>query len=88
MKWLKRWLYDDIDHRGRIPWWVRKFWKGAHWCPEMDELLILWNYHDCFCGHAPQKKAKCVNCDDSEEVRFMAADGLCPMCAPPATFDF
>lgn len=52
MRWR---LYRWIDHRGRIPWWARKIWPRAHWCPEMDELLILWNVEDCFCGYMSKK---------------------------------
>lgn len=45
------WLYRRIDERGRIPVWVRLVYRHAHWCLEMDGLLILtaqdmlWNCH-------------------------------------------
>lgn len=35
------WLYRWIDERGRIPWIVRKLWPSAHWCPAMDDLLLI-----------------------------------------------
>lgn len=47
-------IYDWINKRGSIPWWARIIWRKAHWCPDMDELLILWNVQDCFCGVAPK----------------------------------
>lgn len=50
-----RWLYRRIDRRGSIPRWVRWLWPKAHWCPEMDYLLVIGDDHDwedCFCGHA------------------------------------
>lgn len=50
-----RWLYRWIDERGRIPRWTRIFWPWAHWCPEMDFLLILDNTDDCFCGRCPRE---------------------------------
>lgn len=46
--WLHRW----IDRRGRIPAWVRWLWPHAHWCPEMDDLLVIdeWDVvENCFC---------------------------------------
>lgn len=42
-------LYRWIDNRGFIPRWVRWIFPKAHWCPEMDHLLILDNTDDCFC---------------------------------------
>lgn len=45
------WLYRWLDERGRIPWLVRMLWPKAHWCPEMDGLLIVDNLDGCFCGH-------------------------------------
>jgi hypothetical protein len=45
------WLYRWIDRRGYIPRWVRWLWPTAHWCLEMDALLIIDNVSDCFCGH-------------------------------------
>lgn len=44
------WLYRRIDRRGRLPRWVRWIWARAHWCPEMDELLVIDNWEDCYCG--------------------------------------
>ena len=54
---LLNWLYRWVDRRGndRIPWWVRRIYKRAHWCPEMDGLLIIDNPEDCFCGICPNK---------------------------------
>ena len=46
---IRRWLYRWIDERGRIPFWTYWFFPKAHWCPEMDYLLILENTYDCFC---------------------------------------
>lgn len=58
-----RWLYRWIDERGRIPRWVRWLWPMAHWCPEMDDLLVV-DLEDvcsnCFCGIA-EKIGKPVN---------------------------
>ena len=54
-EWLREW----IDNRGSIPWLVRLIWPTAHWCPEMDQLLIL-DYQDavwnCYCGYRGIKK--------------------------------
>lgn len=36
-----RWLYRWIDERGRIPAIVRWIWPGAHWCAELDYLLVV-----------------------------------------------
>lgn len=41
-----------IDNRGRIPAWVRWIYPHAHFCPEMDGLLILTEQdrrNNCFC---------------------------------------
>lgn len=50
------WLYNWINRRGRIPrllrYWV---WPLAHWCPEMDGLLIIDNVQDCFCGRCGKR---------------------------------
>ena len=46
-----RWLYRWIDRRGRIPLIVRRIWRNAHFCPEMDCLLVIDNTMDCFCGY-------------------------------------
>ena len=43
------WLYRWIDKRGRIPFWIWWIWKYAHFCDEMDYLLIVDNRDDCFC---------------------------------------
>lgn len=40
-RFLRRW----IDNRGVIPMWVAWIYPHAHWCPEMDGLLIL-DYED------------------------------------------
>ena len=45
-------LYRWIDNRGRIPAWVRWVYPHAHFCPEMDGLLILTKQdkrNNCFC---------------------------------------
>lgn len=49
------WLYNWIDRRGRIPGWVWWLWPLAHWCPEMDALLIVDNHMDCFCGRCGKR---------------------------------
>lgn len=51
---MMRRLYHWIDKRGSIPRWVRWIWKDAHWCWDMDGLLILDNPEDCFCGICPK----------------------------------
>lgn len=45
-----RWLYEWIEERGRIPLVVRWIWRRAHWCDEMDGLLVVSNLEDCFCS--------------------------------------
>lgn len=82
-RWLKWTYYRWIDRRGRIPRLATWLWPGAHWCPEMDDLLILWNVEDCFCGHVEQPRAFCVRCGKIEERRWMNADHECVSCAPP-----
>lgn len=50
-------LYNWIDRRGRIPIWVRIVYRYAHWCPEMDDLLILTRadaVRNCFCDRKPK----------------------------------
>lgn len=76
------WIYRWIDYRGRIPAVVRWFYPWAHWCPEMDELLIMHNPEDCFCGHAPQERAACSKCGVEHERRWLYK-GECVDCAPP-----
>jgi hypothetical protein len=49
------WLYNWIERRDRIPRWVWLFWPKAHWCPEMDGLLIIDNVDDCYCGRCKRK---------------------------------
>lgn len=68
-------LYHWIDRRGRIPRWVFWIWRKAHWCPEMDGLLVMDNPEDCFCGHAKQPMALCPSCGVSVERRTIAAGG-------------
>ncbi len=46
-------IYDWIDERGRVPRWAGWIWRDAHWCSEMDYLLILWNTWDCCCEGRP-----------------------------------
>ena len=55
MKTLKWFIYDWIDRRGQIPFWATRVWKYAHWCPDMDGLLILWTIDNCFCGVVPKE---------------------------------
>lgn len=50
-RWAEGVVYHWIDKRGRIPRWARWFWPWAHFCCEMDDLLILGNTFDCFCGY-------------------------------------
>lgn len=52
------WLYRWIERRGRIPAWAWLLWPFAHWCPEMDELLIIDNLEDCFCGRCPKVRRR------------------------------
>ena len=42
-------LWDWLDRRGRIPFFVRWVFPRAHFCSEMDGLLILDDEHNCFC---------------------------------------
>lgn len=44
------WLYRRFDDRGRIPWWARLVWRRAHFCPEMDDLLVMGDGGGCYCG--------------------------------------
>lgn len=49
------WLYRRIDDRGRLPVWVRLVYRYAHWCPAMDDLLILTErdmLENCFCNRS------------------------------------
>ncbi len=32
-------LYEWIDRRERVPWWVRVLWPECHFCHEFDGLL-------------------------------------------------
>jgi hypothetical protein len=52
------WLWRWIDRRSRIPWWARLLWPKAHFCPEMDELLVIDNTTDCFCGRYKEENRK------------------------------
>ncbi len=49
--WLTVAIYTWIDKRHSIPFWVRWIWPNVHWCPEMDEALILGVLGECFCGY-------------------------------------
>ena len=42
-------IYRWIDRRGKIPGWALWFWPKAHWCCEMDDMLVLDNLDSCFC---------------------------------------
>lgn len=48
-------LYHWVNNRGKIPFWVRWFYPKAHWCPDMDFLLVIDNPYDCFCGLYPKE---------------------------------
>lgn len=76
------WLYRRIDESGRIPRWVRWIWRSAHWCPEMDDMLIMDNTCDCFCGHAKQVMVVCSNCGSAAERRFTTPKNVCLNCIP------
>lgn len=78
-------FWNWIDRRGRIPRWVRAIWPDAHFCGELDELLVLWNWDDCFCGLVEHPTRACRDCGELVEKRMMDED-QCPMCAPPAEF--
>jgi len=46
--WIWRWL----DRRGDIPAWASWLWPRAHFCPEMDDLLVVDDRdvaENCFC---------------------------------------
>jgi hypothetical protein len=61
---VKSMLYRWVDKRNSIPFWVRWLFPKAHWCPEMDELLILDNVTDCFCGYVDGAFLLCPLCGD------------------------
>jgi hypothetical protein len=63
---VKSVLYKWIDRRNSIPFWVRWFFPKVHWCPEMDELLILDNTMDCFCGYVDRASLLCPLCGDHD----------------------
>jgi hypothetical protein len=84
---LLNWLYRWVDDRGRLPRWVFWIWKDAHWCPEMDGLLIIDNTYDCFCGHAKQAMVTCQRCDEVVERRWADYQNVCLDCIPPQDFD-
>lgn len=46
-------FYNKWDDRGTVPKWAAFFWPWTHYCPDMDEMLIVDNLTDCFCGHVP-----------------------------------
>lgn len=75
-------LYHWIDERGRIPRWVRWIWKKAHWCWDMDGLLIMDNPEDCFCGHSIQPTVLCSCCGIASERRYTNGLGVCDGCVP------
>lgn len=87
---LWRMLYRWIDRRGRLPWILYKFWKTAHFCPEMDSLLILDNTEDCFCKYVKQPLRLCITCGHAKERRMMTPENECLDCIPgpdPLSFD-
>ncbi len=79
---MKRWLYRWIEWREYIPRWVRWIYRKAHWCPEMDEMLILDNAIDCFCGYSDQPMVICPTCGQASERRFTTPDNTCLNCIP------
>lgn len=85
---LLSWLYHRIDERGRIPRWVRLIWRSAHWCWDMDGLLILDNTYDCFCGHAKQVMVVCPRCGEKVERRFADYKNVCLDCVPGEGLEF
>lgn len=80
MRRLRNLLYRWIDRRGRIPWPWYKLSKTAHFCPEMDDLLILDNPEDCFCGYVKQPQILCITCGVITERRWTTPDGECMGC--------
>lgn len=58
MKKLTAKVYKWLWKRQRFSSWIRLIWRFAHWCPEMDGLLVLDNIEDCFCGYVPTKIAE------------------------------
>jgi hypothetical protein len=50
--WISGRLYRWIHGRGAFPYWVRWLYPKAHFCPEMDEMLVLDNVDECYCGYA------------------------------------
>jgi hypothetical protein len=85
---LRNLLYRWIDRRQRIPWLWFKLSKTAHFCPEMDDLLILDNPEDCFCGYVKQPLALCTTCGHAKERRMMTPENECLDCIPgPDLFD-
>lgn len=79
---MKRRLWHWINRRDVIPLWVKLFWRRAHWCPEMDGLLILDNTCDCFCGYVKHKSGTCKECGAETELRFIH-EGGCMNCDSP-----
>lgn len=62
------WIYRWIDRRGRIPMWCQRFWPWAHWCPEMDGLLVLTKSDlelDCFCDERSR-----FGCPDRSQLDY------------------
>lgn len=66
-----RWLRRRIEDRGFIPRWVHWIWPKAHWCPEMDDLLVVdrldWEWN-CYCDRKP----KDPRCDSEADFSKMA----------------
>ena len=46
-------IYNYYDDRGKLHFFTRWFFPYAHYCEEMDGLLILDNIVDCFCEFKP-----------------------------------
>lgn len=77
LNFLHRW----IEHRRRIPKFVRWYYPDAHFCEEMDMLLIIENSCDCFCGHVKHEEIECPSCGHSSERRFICnTTDLCFWC--------
>jgi hypothetical protein len=65
-----RWLYDRIDKTGRIPKFCFWLWPSAHWCLEMDGMLILGNLYDCFCEWRPRYLDDVQGLPPSEDLEW------------------
>ena len=53
-KRIEDYLYVKWDRQGRYPTWATIFYPYIHFCPEMDDLLVI-DPESCFCGHVPEE---------------------------------